>query len=519
MGYYETKQLQAPKLNTQSPWSSYGQILMQNAQQGLENNRLNRKDKAEELAEKQRQKLQQDKFNAEQTEKANQRRAYSVLNKTMYPNIAKGFNGNIAGVNSSNTKPSYADSFVNFKPAFTNGTNTNTGTPTVQNNGNNNVSYGDLFGYIDPSKIETHVNNKNTLGYKYANLNATINQNKISNSLRSREIDIKRMNANNSKFVVQKLNDGTIIQVDKTNLNKYQVIAKGVPRTTNELINFKAMQEDPRFKEFIETKLNSKNMGVGLRDANEVKKETNRVSKLLNLNPYQMSTYDFSTLNPQQKYELENLVTYREQGLKNKIPEKMKEKLGDLSAVVYSAGEISKNLNSNDTGLIDASWNMVNQYLGIGDTQELAKRSLTSANYNTYSSFMLKVMSGLAVTKPEEARFIKSFGSLYEADQVAVLKARENMKNLYYRLDTIKKSYDPIVFNARYGHLQRGVQRAILRMDETVKAYANNTPKDDKDFINADGIKINNSPVVQTIRNKKTGKIAYKHADGSISYE
>jgi hypothetical protein len=273
------------------------------------------------------------------------------------------------------------------------------------------------------------------------------------------------------------------------------------------------------YDEFYDQKMNTKTMGVGLRDAASVEQETGRVAKTLNLNPYQMSNHDFSKLQPDQMYEMDNLIATREQGLKAKVPDWMKKNLDDLSAVVYSAGEVSKNINSNDTGMIDATFNKINQYLGLGDNGELAKRSLTQSNYQLYSNFMLKSMSGLAVTKPEEDRFIKAFGSLMLNDNVTAVKIKTNMENLAYRLENMKKSYDPIAFNYRYGHLQRGVQNAIGRMDEVLQSGSSKNTN----LLNADGSKYEDKTqtktIVETLRNKNTGQIMIKYSDGSVSYE
>ncbi len=310
------------------------------------------------------------------------------------------------------------------------------------------------------------------------------------------------------------------VQVDKLNPSNIKVILKGTPKTTNDLINFNAMQDNPAFNDYMNTKLNSKNMGVGLRDANEVNKETNRVSKILNLNPYQLSNYDFSNLNPQQRYEMDNLITYREQGLKSKVSDWMKKNLESLSAVVYSAGEVSKSLNSQDTGLIDATYNKINQYLGIGNTNELAKRTLTQSNYQLYANFMLKSLSGLAVTKPEEERFVKSFGSLYMSDMVTASKIKENMKSLAFRLQTMKRSYDPIAFNYRYGHLLRGVNRAVQRMDSVIQSYKKGTPNPNANYVNANGTAY--QPKQQkTVKRTGTynGRKVTEYSDGSVVYE
>jgi len=299
-------------------------------------------------------------------------------------------------------------------------------------------------------------------------------------------------------------------------------------RKTNEYLNWfmvnqgrkKKGLEGITFDDFYNQKMNTKTMGVGLRDAKSVEQETGRVAKILNLNSFEMSSYDFSKLQPQQRYEMDNLINTREQGLKAKVPDWMKKNLDNLSAVVYSAGEVSKNINSKDTGIIDASFNKINQYLGMGDVGEVAKRSLTQSNYQLYSNFMLKSMSGLAVTAPEEARFTKAFGSLMLNDNVTAVKIKTNMENLAYRLENMKKSYDPIAFNYRYGHLQKGVNNAVSKMKHTLKKETDSS----NSYVQADGSnfqdkKAEEKTIVQTLRNKKTGEIMNVYSDGSKSYE
>lgn len=353
-------------------------------------------------------------------------------------------------------------------------------------------------------------------------------------------IDLSKIKQTKSKHVLKSTNQGYVM-FDTTNpeaepipvTGNYKPAEKPKSNTngrkTNEILNWmtinkgraeKGLSAMP-FEEFYNNKTNTKKMGVGLRDADSVKRETERVSKVIGINPYQMSSQDFSNLDPQKRYEMNNLIAYREQGLKSKVPDWMKKNLDNLSAVVYSAGEVSKSLSSQDSGLIDASLNKVNQYLGMGDSSELAKRTLTQSNYQLYSNYMLKSLSGLAVTKPEETRFTKAFGSLFMSDSVTAMKIKTNMENLAFRLETMKKSYDPITFNYRYGHLQRSVNSAVQRMSNTIENYNNNAPTQHQNFVNADGSQHQNfaNPEVTDIVNKSQPQMLPQADNSHINEE
>lgn len=375
--------------------------------------------------------------------------------------------------------------------------------PSVGNAKNMNDAFGNVnIKNFDENRDFVYGKNKDEKTFNY-----NANQDNINNNFKRQEIGIKKQNANKSK-------------------------EEGSSRKTNEILNWLAInkgrtaegQEQIPFQKFFDNIQNTKKMGVGLRDSNSVKIETERVSKIIGLNAYQMSNHDFSQLDPQQKYEMDNLVITREQGLKSKVPDWMKKDLDNLSAVVYSAGQVSKSLSSNDTGLIDASLNKVNQYLGLGDSAELAKRTLTQSNYQLYSNFMLKSLSGLAVTKPEETRFIKAFGSLNMSDSVVATKIKTNMENLSFRLNNMKKSYDPIVFNYRYGHLQKSINGAVKRMGLAIDGYKNNSAETNQNYVQADGSNYKakvqeQKTLVKKQRNQETGQVRSVYSDGSVSYE
>jgi len=481
--------LQAPMLNTNAPQMQFGQFLMNNAQQSLELNQRKREQKA--LGEYRNNILEQ------RQNEADKKHGFEMFK---YENMQK---------EKENKKLANTQTLKHLRPDVYS-------------------SIGQEFGQI-PSKENAQKMNDVT-----GNMNLNL------------------IKPNKPKYSLQKTDKG-FVMFDTTNpkaeaiqvggnyrpYEKPKSSSGGTERKTNEILNWmqvnKSLEAEGKpiigFDKFYNSKQNNKKMGVGLRDADSVKKETARVSKVLNINPYQMSTYDFSTLKPQQKYEMDNLVAYREQGLKSKVPDWMKKDLDSLSAVVYSSGQVSKSLSSRDTGLIDASLNKVNQYLGLGDSNELAKRTLTQSNYQLYSNFMLKSLSGLAVTKPEEARFIKAFGSLFMNDNVAATKIKTNMENLSFRLENMKNSYDHIVFNYRYGNLQRGVDNAVKRMDNIIKAYNNNSPITNQNYVTSNGSKYqdetteskmqSNNSQQRTIVRKGTyqGQRVIEYSDGSVEYE
>lgn len=395
--------------------------------------------------------------------------------------------------------------------------------PTIQNI---QASYGDIPSKENAAKLDNAMSN--------LNMEQVFKADKI---IKPAEVKPKyNLQKTDRGYVMFNENDPMAEPIPtKGNYKPYQkprVVSSGSSRKTNEILNWMALNKSNKeqgkeivpFQDFFNDLQNTKKMGVGLRDSNSVKLETERVSKSIGLNAYQMSNHDFSKLNPQQKYEMDNLVITREQGLKSKVPDWMKKDLDSLSAVVYSAGQVSKSINSNDTGLIDASLNKVNQYLGLGDSNELAKRTLTQSNYQLYSNFMLKSLSGLTVTKPEESRFIKAFGSLFMSDSVVAMKIKTNMENLSFRLNNMKKSYDPIVFNYRYGHLQKSINRAVERMGASIEGYKNNSSQTNQEYVKADGTDYKaevqeQRTLVKKQKNEKTGQIRSIYSDGSVSYE
>jgi hypothetical protein len=279
---------------------------------------------------------------------------------------------------------------------------------------------------------------------------------------------------------------------------------------------------NPEFKSYLDSILNSKNMGVGLRDSAVVKKETSRVAKIIGLSPYQMSNTDFSKLTPEQRYEMDKLIITREQGLKSKVPDWVKKDMDNFSQVIYAGEQISRGLNSSDTGLVNSTYNKINQYLGFGESDNLAKRTLTQSSYDLYKNFMRKAMSGLAVTKTEGMNFDKSFGTLALNDLSVAVKVMNNMKSLTYKLDNLKKSYDPISFNYRYGGLSRTAINSVQRMESIIKGYNSNGQESNKEYVNANGSQHQDEQELQkTVARTGTyqGQKVIEYSDGSVDYE
>lgn len=243
-------------------------------------------------------------------------------------------------------------------------------------------------------------------------------------------------------------------------------------RTTNEIVNYQMYADSlkkqglqpPSFADFYEQRQNSKTMGVGLRDYDETQNRINSVASKHGLRPEQLTTVDFSKLSPAANYEFGQVVGAIEQSQKDKIPDWAKKEMVSLSQITQASGEIAKLLNTNDSGLLDRAYNKVNQYLGLGSESEMARQSMSESAYALYRNHQLKLMSGSAVTASEESRFNEAFGELWRNDKAVASKIYENMASLKSRMEAIKSSYNPFVFNYRYGTLEKGVDSAMRSM-------------------------------------------------------
>lgn len=224
----------------------------------------------------------------------------------------------------------------------------------------------------------------------------------------------------------------------------------------------------PTFSEFYDKGQNAKTFGTGLRDFDEMQNRINTVANKYGIRLSQLSNFDFSKLSPEARYEFGQIVSGIEQSQKDKIPDWAKKDLTNLSQVVNAGGEIGRLMRSNDSGLMDNALNQVNQFLGLGNSAELARQSMSQSAYALYRNHMLKTMSGTAVSGSEEARFTQAFGDLWRDNKAVAAKLYENMGNLKARLQTIKDSYNPIAFQYRYGDLMKGVDSAIGSMYNAV---------------------------------------------------
>ena len=243
-------------------------------------------------------------------------------------------------------------------------------------------------------------------------------------------------------------------------------------RSTNEITNYKMYADSlkkqglavPSFADFYEQRQNTKTMGVGLRDYDETQNRINSVATKHGIQPEQLSKIDFSKLSPAAQYDFSQTIGAIEQSQKDKLPDWAKKEMVNLSQIVHASGEISKLLNTNDSGMLDRAYNKVNQYLGLGSDAEMARQSMSESAYALYRNHQLKLMSGTAVSGSEEGRSIEAFGELWRNDKSTASKMYENMGSLKSRLEAIKSSYNPIAFNYRYGNLERGVDASMRVM-------------------------------------------------------
>jgi len=243
-------------------------------------------------------------------------------------------------------------------------------------------------------------------------------------------------------------------------------------RTTNEITNYQQYADSlkrqgatvPSFAEFYDSKMNSKQFGVGMRDYDETQNRISGVAIKHGLQPEKLSSVDFSKLSPAAQYDFGQIVGAIEQTQKDKIPDWTKKEMVNLSQVVHASGDIAKLLNANDSGMLDRAYNKVNQFLGLGSDAEMARQSMSESAYALYRNHQLKIMSGTAVSASEEGRSIEAFGELWRNDQSVASKMFENMSSLKSRLQAIKDSYNPIAFNYRYGNLERGVDASMKTM-------------------------------------------------------
>lgn len=248
------------------------------------------------------------------------------------------------------------------------------------------------------------------------------------------------------------------------------------PKVTNTLTEYQAYADSlkragkqvPSFAEFYDKKQNAKQFGVGLRDYDESTSRLNQFAQANGITMDDLQNGDLSKLSSSQKSQLGHTVGAIEQVQRDRMPDWAKKEAVKLSQVVYSAGEISKLISTKDSGLLDNAFNQVNNFLGLGDDTELIRKSMLQSSYALYRNYMLKILSGTAVSASEGSRFTQGFGDLWHSDKVVASKAYQNMASLKARLQTLKDSYNPIVFNYRYGSLLRNVDTAIGNMQQII---------------------------------------------------
>lgn len=330
-----------------------------------------------------------------------------------------------------------------------------------------------------------------------------------------------------------------------------------VDKKTNDMLNFEAGQNNPEFISYLNSKAsqgndasttnlreyeayaksmrdngltpppyhtwqaerdNYKTMGRGMNDLDQASLRTDVFSQSIGVPTYELTSVNKNKLTPEQQYEFYKVVAAREQAQRDRLPDNVKKDLADLSQVIFSADEISKLVNSNNSGILDRAMNNVNNYLGLGDDDKLVKRVLGDSSYALYRNYILKSLSGAAVTESEAKRFNEAFGTLWNNDRVVATKIMQNMNSLLSKLNTIKNSYDPVAYNYRFGDMNRTLSSAINNM-QSVLSSGGVSPDG---FLSKDDLANKAGQPNKTIierRQTQDGRILVKYSDGTIGVQ
>ncbi len=238
---------------------------------------------------------------------------------------------------------------------------------------------------------------------------------------------------------------------------------------TKEWKNFTMSQENPEFAKYLEEGQLSKSLGVGGRDVMAAEQRTKSFMKKFNVDYDLLTDGDLSQFigdDKKKKESLENMIHFREATLKDRIPDWTRKKLSDISRLAYQAKTAAKLMNQKDTGPLDAAWNDLNKFMGIGE--DFPDRMRAQGVYNDFRNMLIKVMSGAQVTGNEEKRLNKGLPTLYQADKAVYAKYLNHLEALSAELNTLKESYDKVVFNYRYGNILRQVDKAVDIMRSAV---------------------------------------------------
>ena len=215
------------------------------------------------------------------------------------------------------------------------------------------------------------------------------------------------------------------------------------------------------FHEYYQKVLNKKNLGRGINDATIMQEEEAKIARNMGIQPYQLANIDMSKLSDEQRYILQNYAVKADNAYRETISGTAREKMMPAYArMSKSVEDLSRAVQTNDSGLMNRAFNVVNNYLGFGDVDELARKSFTQSNYADFRNTMLKIVSGANVPMSEATRFNQAMGTLYQTDTVAMKKFQTQIGLARNELQTIKDGFSPVVFNIRYGSILRSLDNA-----------------------------------------------------------
>ena len=285
------------------------------------------------------------------------------------------------------------------------------------------------------------------------------------------------------------------------------------------------------YHEFQDTKDSLKNMGMGLKDASLADRATEKLATAWGITTAQLQDLDTRDLTANQLREYGVLVETRKQALRNGIPNEAIRRVNDLSKVVFSAEQMSEYLKSDNTGMLDFAINGLNSYLGLGDADKRIRKALGEGAYAMYRNYMLKALSGGAVTDGEANRFNQAMGVLYKEDKTALNQIRQHMGSVLAELNSIRNSYDRFEYNYKFGDLNRSLYEAINRLSNVAGTNIKKTNTDN--LLTGDDIRRssnstqpqqqNSSPTTPTkyevSRREYEGKIIIQYSDGTFGEE
>ena len=219
------------------------------------------------------------------------------------------------------------------------------------------------------------------------------------------------------------------------------------------------------FHSWYQKVLNRKNLGKGINDADIMIEREAGIAALIGVQPYELKDIDINKLPPKQQKELMNYAITSDNAYRSRLSNKQKDKMVGYARMAQSVKDLSESMSSKDSGLINRTLNVANNYLGFGDADELARKAFTQSNYADFRNTMLKIVSGASVPASEAERFQQAFGVLMQTDEVAMKKLQTQTGLMRAELLAVKQGIgSPTVFNIRYGDTLRAVDNAFKLM-------------------------------------------------------